>query len=81
MAIALDGIAGYDRSAYVHLIEAPTLLISAQLDPVSDPNSMESLANRLTSAEFHVIPGAAHVSPLTDSDALANQLTRHAAIR
>jgi hypothetical protein len=42
---------------------------------------MESFANRLTSAELHVITGAAHMSPLIDSNALANELTRHVAIR
>jgi pimeloyl-ACP methyl ester carboxylesterase len=80
-AAALDGIAAYNRSADVHLIEAPTMLICAELDPVSDPGAMESLANRLTSAELHVMTGAAHMSPLIDSGALANQLTRYAATR
>jgi pimeloyl-ACP methyl ester carboxylesterase len=80
-AAALDGIAAYNRSADVHLIEAPTMLICAQLDPVSDPSAMESLASRLTSAEFHLMTGAAHMSPFLDIDALANELTRHATTR
>jgi hypothetical protein len=32
-------------------------------------------------AEFHLMTGAAHMSPLLDIDALANQFTRHATTR
>ncbi|MGX7680303.1 alpha/beta fold hydrolase [Jatrophihabitans sp. DSM 45814] len=75
-ATALDAIATYDRSAVVHLIQAPTMLICAQLDPVSDPTAMSALADRLPNAELQVLSAAAHLSPLMQPAFLAARL-RH----
>jgi pimeloyl-ACP methyl ester carboxylesterase len=76
-ATALDGIAAFDRSDSVDRINAPALLICAELDPVSDPAAMAALHDRLPNAQLHVIPGAAHMSPLLASARLADELTRH----
>jgi pimeloyl-ACP methyl ester carboxylesterase len=77
-ATALDAIATYDRSATVHLITTPTMLICAELDPVSDPIAMGALADRLPTAQLHVDSEAAQLSPLVRTGALADRLTRHA---
>jgi pimeloyl-ACP methyl ester carboxylesterase len=76
-ATSLEGIATFDRSADVHLIRAPTMLICAQLDPVSDPAAMSALADRLPNARLYVLPDAAHMSPLLQSASLAARLTAH----
>lgn len=73
-ATALGGIAAYDRSDAVHNIAAPTTLICAELDPVSDPDSMRALTSRLPHARLHLQRGAAHLSPLLRPGPLAAQL-------
>jgi pimeloyl-ACP methyl ester carboxylesterase len=73
-ATALEAIAGYDRSHVVSRIEQPVTLIAAELDQVSTPASMSALADRLPSAHLHVIPGAAHMTPLADPESLTRAL-------
>jgi pimeloyl-ACP methyl ester carboxylesterase len=73
-AIALDGIARYDRSDAIGQIEAPATLICAELDPVSSPEAMGALAARLPNARLHILRGAAHLSPLLRPTVLAAQL-------
>jgi pimeloyl-ACP methyl ester carboxylesterase len=70
-ATALDGIATYDRADTVHLIEAPTTLICAESDPVSDVAAMTALTGRLLNAQLHVLRGALHFSPLLQPTSLA----------
>jgi pimeloyl-ACP methyl ester carboxylesterase len=73
-ATALDGIATYDHSTAVPEIAAPTALICAESDPVSDVAAMTSLAGRLPNARLHVLPGARHFSPLLQPATLATLL-------
>ena len=70
-ATALDGIATYDRSDTVHLIEARTTLICAESDVVSDVAAMTALNKRLPNGQLHVLPGAMHFSPFLQPAALA----------
>jgi pimeloyl-ACP methyl ester carboxylesterase len=69
-ATALEAIATYDRSDSVGNIQIPVTLVAAELDPVSTPEAMASLGQRLPDAQLHVLEGAAHMSPFTDSDRL-----------
>ncbi len=73
-AAALDGIARYDRSGDVHLITAPTLLICAEHDPVSDPTAMGALAARLPGGRLEILPDARHLSPLIQPESLGARL-------
>ena len=73
-AAALDLIAAYDASADVPRIAARTTLLAAEFDPVSTPGVMADLAGRLQRGTLHVLPGAAHLSPFLDPDALADAL-------
>jgi pimeloyl-ACP methyl ester carboxylesterase len=74
-ATALDAIASYDRSAAVPQIHAPTLVLGAALDPVSDPATMTALAGRLPQARLEIVDGAAHLSPLLRPAWLAERLS------
>jgi pimeloyl-ACP methyl ester carboxylesterase len=70
-AQALRAIATYDSSAAVASIEVPFTAIAAQLDAVSTPEAMTAMAARVRHGRTRVLPGAAHMSPFVDPDALA----------
>jgi pimeloyl-ACP methyl ester carboxylesterase len=77
-AAALDAIAGYDRAGRAGSISVPCTLITAELDQVATPAAMSALASRLPQATLHILAGAAHMTPFTDSARLAMLLTRAA---
>ena len=78
-ALALDAIAGFDRTREVSSISAPCTLIAAEHDTVSTPAAMSALAARLRHARLEVVPGAFHMSPFVQPDALAEMIKRAAA--
>jgi pimeloyl-ACP methyl ester carboxylesterase len=80
-AAALEAIARYDRSARVPALSVPVTLIAAELDQVSTPAAMSSLAERLPRASLTILPGAAHMSPFTDPAALAELIGSCPALR
>jgi pimeloyl-ACP methyl ester carboxylesterase len=73
-AQALRAIGSYDSSAAVPTIAGPFTAIAAEGDPVSTPEAMEAMARRAPGGRLHVLPGAAHMSPFVDSEALAEMV-------
>lgn len=73
-ATALEDISVYDRGDAVTGIRARTTLISAEDDPVSTPEVMGELAQRIPAARIETIAGARHMSPFMDVEALATRL-------
>jgi pimeloyl-ACP methyl ester carboxylesterase len=73
-ADALDGIAAYDRSADVPRLRMPVLLLAAEHDPVSTVEAMAALRDRVPGARLEVLAGAAHLSPFTRPERLAELL-------
>ena len=78
-AAALAAIATYDASARVAAVSAPTTSVAAELDPVSPPDAMGEIVALLPTARLEVLPGAMHMSPFSDPQALAGLLQDAAA--
>jgi pimeloyl-ACP methyl ester carboxylesterase len=72
---ALRGIAAYDRLAEMAGIDVPVTLIAAELDQVSPPAAMATMAERLPRGRLHVLREAAHMSPFLRPEVLAHVFT------
>ena len=55
-------------------ISAPSLVVSGELDPSSNPSVMRPLAERITGAEFIAIPDCGHFSAVEHPDTVARAL-------
>jgi len=56
-------------------IRVPTLVIVGRHDAISPPEEMQAIAEAIPGAEFHVIEGAGHMSPLESPDEFNRLLT------
>ncbi|KFI92031.1 alpha/beta hydrolase [Bifidobacterium saguini DSM 23967] len=63
-----------DMSAVPETISAPTLVISGELDPTSNPSVMRPLSARIRGAEFIDIPDCGHFSAVEHPDVVARAL-------
>lgn len=61
----------------VELIEAPTLLIWGDSDPISPVSVGLHLERRMPKARLHVVPGSDHSLAATQAEAVAPLITRH----
>ena len=50
----------HETRSRLHLIEAPTLVIAGEADPVCPPAYNQDIADGIAGAEFVVLPGQAH---------------------
>lgn len=57
-------------------ISQPTLAITGELDPGSTPEMSQRLADAVPHAQLRIIPGARHMLPVENPDALATELNR-----
>ena len=65
VAAALGAMAGRpDMTASLADIRVPTLVVVGEHDVISPVEEMRGIAERIPGAEFVVIPGAGHMSPL-----------------
>ncbi|HEV7887060.1 MAG TPA: alpha/beta fold hydrolase [Acidimicrobiales bacterium] len=71
-ARAVQGVDYLDR---LHAITAPTLFITGEHDPAAPPDTMADMARRVPGARLHVIPGAAHLTPVEDPEAFTAAVT------
>lgn len=78
-AVALRGIAAYDRSMATPHIAVPVSVVAAEHDVVSGPPVMQTMAQRIPRSVFTVLPGAAHMSAFLAPAELAAGLSRSAA--
>lgn len=53
-----------DVTTWLPEIDLPTLVIAGDRDTLSPPEEMQQLAASIRGAEFHVIAGAGHLSPI-----------------
>jgi pimeloyl-ACP methyl ester carboxylesterase len=72
----------FARSASLHRVDAPTLVLHGGEDVMSPPANAELLARGIPGAELHVVPGAGHAVPLERPELTARLLlawvARHA---
>jgi 3-oxoadipate enol-lactonase len=55
-------------------IKAPTLILVGEHDTLSPPSASQEMHNRIPNSEIHVIPNAAHMSNLENSEAFNKHL-------
>ena len=63
-----------ELGAVPETISAPSLVVSGELDPSSNPSVMRPLAERITGAEFIDIPDCGHFSAVEHPDTVARAL-------
>ena len=66
-----------DLSDQIRYIDAPTLLLWGDSDPISPVAIGERLSTLLSNASLHVVIGADHDLALTHADAVANLVQQH----
>lgn len=57
-----------DTTASLHNIKIPVLVICGSFDKLTPPPVMRAMAEKIPGAEFAVVPGAGHMSPLENPD-------------
>jgi len=76
VSAALLGMAARpDVTSWLSQMQIPSLVIVGEEDTISTVQEMKKIADRLPDAEFQIIPGAGHLSPL-EQPALVNQTIR-----
>ncbi|MBT1165099.1 alpha/beta fold hydrolase [Bifidobacterium felsineum] len=63
-----------DMDAVPETISAPTVVVSGELDPTSNPSVMKPLAARIAGAEFVDIPDCGHFSAVEHPETVARAL-------
>jgi 3-oxoadipate enol-lactonase len=56
----MAALAGHDTLAHVHRIDAPTLVVHGDADPVIPPAEGRRLAGLIPGARLDEVPGARH---------------------
>ncbi|MNI82746.1 putative non-heme bromoperoxidase BpoC [compost metagenome] len=58
-----------DAAALLPKIGVPTLVIAGQKDMITPPEGMKKMADQIANADYHVIPEAAHLTPVEQPEA------------
>jgi 3-oxoadipate enol-lactonase len=72
---ALSAISVFDVSAGIAAVTCPVLLVAADHDSVSDPQTMAGMAGRLPHSQMRVLDDAWHMSVFTDPTRLVALMT------
>jgi pimeloyl-ACP methyl ester carboxylesterase len=76
----LAAMRGYDATAELDRLHAiPTLVVSAQHDPIAPPRLGRALADGIPGARFVLLPDAAHGAPILDATEINALLLSHLA--
>jgi pimeloyl-ACP methyl ester carboxylesterase len=59
-----------DTTSFLPKIKIPALVLSGSFDKLTPPPVMREMAEKIPGAEFAVIPGAGHMTPLENPDAV-----------
>jgi 3-oxoadipate enol-lactonase len=63
-----------DTTAALAQIKVPTLIMVGDQDPITPPSAAEAMHKAIKGSEMHVIPGAAHMSNLENSNVFNTHL-------
>lgn len=53
-----------DTTLYLSEIKIPVLLLCGEKDKLTPPEAMKEMAVKVSGSEYHIVPGAGHISPL-----------------
>jgi pimeloyl-ACP methyl ester carboxylesterase len=69
-----------DTTGFLSGIKIPVLLICGEKDKLTPPHVMEEMEGIIPDSEFHIIPGAGHVTPL-ENPAVVNKIIKDFLVR
>lgn len=72
-----EAIREWDFRSELHRISAPTLVLSAEHDPSTPPESGEAIAGGIPGASFRVLPGARHLANVEQPESFTAALVAH----
>jgi 3-oxoadipate enol-lactonase len=72
-----EAIREWDLRGELARISAPTLVLSAEHDPSTPPESGEAIADGIPGASFHVLPGARHLANVEQPEEFTAALLGH----
>jgi 3-oxoadipate enol-lactonase/4-carboxymuconolactone decarboxylase len=76
-AACCEAIASMDQRGDLARIQAPTLVLTGALDPVTPPATALALHEAIGGSSLVVVPGASHLAPLERPDAVTAALLDH----
>jgi 3-oxoadipate enol-lactonase len=53
-----------DTTGYLPQIKVPVLVLCGEDDKLTTPAVMKAMADKINGSEFHIVPGAGHVTPV-----------------
>ena len=53
-----------DTTGYLPQIKIPVLVLCGEEDKLTTPSVMKAMADKINGSEFHIVPGAGHVTPV-----------------
>ena len=74
IADRLDAILAFDTRPLTPKIACPTLVIVGDSDPLTPPADSELMAQSIAGAKLVTVPGAAHLSPMEQPEAVTSAL-------
>ncbi|WP_329140160.1 3-oxoadipate enol-lactonase [Streptomyces sp. NBC_01476] len=72
-----DALAAYDLRGELTAITAPTLVLAGRQDPATPPAHSRQLADGIAESTLLELPGAAHLAPVEQPDAVLTALQGH----
>ena len=63
-----------DTTSYLSKIKIPVLLLCGEKDKLTPPDVMKEMTDKITNSEFHIVPGAGHISPVENPEFLNEKI-------
>jgi pimeloyl-ACP methyl ester carboxylesterase len=57
-----------DTTGYLSKIKIPVLLLCGEKDKLTPPDVMKDMSVKIPNSEFHIVPGAGHISPVENPE-------------
>ncbi|WP_072801588.1 bifunctional 3-oxoadipate enol-lactonase/4-carboxymuconolactone decarboxylase PcaDC [Rhodococcoides yunnanense] len=76
-AACCDALAGWDGTADLGRIAAPTIVIAGAQDPSTPPSEMRTLADGIVGSSFHVVETAAHLANVEQAGEVTRLIVQH----
>jgi len=65
-----------DTTSYLSKIKIPALLLCGEDDRLTPPDSMELMAEQIPGAQFEIVPGAGHMSPIENASFVNSRIKK-----
>lgn len=75
----LVAVSGWSSLPWLHRIDAPTLVISGEKDPIVPPINARILAKRIPNSELELIPNAGHLVLMDQPERVAGRIEEFSA--